>query len=404
MQELTISQCRQAIHNLQQMRPKQTEYTWHRHKSANEKMIAKSDLLDKHTISHFQTKLKMVSSAFNRLNEYIDENVKLFLSQIQKMETQALQDSLKWYVSKKLPQLREPSAIKPLNIHDEHMQILDIRMKIYCNWKYPGCCLFPRNGLYENMVSNDPLYLLDYEQSFLEDVKNTHNTTYRNRLRLYIMQVWHPKFTGRLLGTEKALPSKQFGFVFGAHFLNYLPMEGIQAVMHEVYDLLRPGGVAIFTYNNCEFPPTCRLFEQGKSPYTTWYDINKLLIKLEYNINYHYSVRGFDWFEVKKPGKLETIKGGQTMGRITQKPGIEEPKPKDRWNKQEILAIQQEAIDIGIDGPKEIKRAYSIDSLVKKIHNYKVQQAKLKADQNKMNELEKIKSERAKGDPFGRKE
>ena len=270
MQELTISQCRQAIHNLQQMRPKQTEYTWHRHKSANEKMIAKSDLLDKHTISHFQTKLKMVSSAFNRLNEYIDENVKLFLSQIQKIETQALQDSLKWYVSKKLPQLREPSAIKPLNIHDEHMQILDIRMKIYCNWKYPGCCLFPRNGLYENMVSNDPLYLLDYEQPFLEDVKNTHNTTYRNRLRLYIMQVWHPKFTGRLLGTEKALPSKQFGFVFGANFLNYLPMEGIQSVMQEVHDLLRPGGVAIFTYNNCEFPPTCRLFEQGKAPYTTW--------------------------------------------------------------------------------------------------------------------------------------
>ena len=181
-------------------------------------------------------------------------------------------------------------------------------------------------------------------------------------------------------------------------------MEGIQAVMQEVHDLLRPGGVAIFTYNNCEFPPTCRLFEQGKLPYTTWYDINKLLIKLGYNINYHYSVNGFDWFEVKKPGKLETIKGGQTMGRITQKPGIEEPKPKDRWNKQEILAIQQEAIDIGIDGPKEIKRAYSIDSLVKKIHNYKVQQAKLKADQNKMNELEKIKSERAKGDPFGRKE
>ena len=374
MKELRISQCRQAISGLKSLRPNNIKSSWKKHKQSHSRYI---------TDSHLQTKIKMVSSAFMRLDEQIDQSINEYNTQIKSLETQALKDSEQWYLIKKLPEITDHESFihRPIQILEKHHSVLDKRMKLYNDWHYPGLCIQPRHGWIENMASCDPLYIVDYKVAFTEPSKEVFNKQFQKRVRQYQQDVWHPK-CDRLF---HRLPQEQFGFILSFQWLDYLPIQGITKVLAEVKDLLRPGGTFLFSYNNCEYPASCKLFENGTHPYTTQTMVQEAVSQHDLVINYVYSDTGFDWMEVKKSGELQSVKHGQAVGKIW-KTEVEQPKPKDRWNKKEIEAIQQEAIDIGIDGPKEIKSAYSIPTLVKKIEIYKVQQAKLKAKANKQDQ------------------
>ena len=369
---------------LQKSRPDKVSYTWAQFKSNIHNKIDNYSVLTADQQSHLQTKLKMVTSAFGHVKEYIDECIDTVTEQIKQLEVTAYSQSLKWYVEKKLPEEADPKQVKhkPIKLLEGNHHILDKRMKLYNDWRFPGICIQPRHGWMDNMASCDPLYMVDYDQAHCKSSLEVFKTHFQKRIRFYKQNVWHPKAQKIF----ENLPPNQFGFIMSFNWLNYVPREGIQKVYEEIFELLRPGGTFMHTYNNCEYHHTCGLYENGTHPYITSAQIKKLANSVGFELVFEHSDRGFDWMEIKKPGKLQSVKHGPALGKICRDPEVEQPEAKKRWNKKEVLAIQQEAIDIGIDYPKRIKTVYSLDTLVKKIHDYKVKQAKLKAKTNKQNQ------------------
>ena len=97
-------------------------------------------------------------------------------------------------------------------------------------------------------------------------------------------------------------------------------MEVIKQYLNEMFVILKPGGIAMFTYNNCDLPGAVRNFEAGMFCYTP----KSLLIPMIEAQGFEI-VNSFDnskinrsWVEIKKPGELKTIKGGQTLAQIVE--------------------------------------------------------------------------------------
>jgi hypothetical protein len=112
------------------------------------------------------------------------------------------------------------------------------------------------------------------------------------------------------------LPTNQFGFIFSWNVFNYFPLRETQTYLEESFKLLRPGGVMMFSYNNCENVTCAGLFENGMRSWMT----EKLLIDTCKNIGFDIinsvTENEVNWVEIQKPGILKTVKASQAMGRI----------------------------------------------------------------------------------------
>jgi SAM-dependent methyltransferase len=201
-----------------------------------------------------------------------------------------------------------------LHINDETRSRVIVRLRSYTDWHYPGLEIGPGDGTWtEHMVASDPLYIVDVHNEFIDNTLNKFNPFYRNRLRPYLLK----SHTGPESFDLSALPQNQFGFVFSWNVFNYLPLAETRAYLNSIYNVLRPGGVAMFSYNNCDIPQMVEYVEQG---YRSWMP-SKLLIdackKLGFEIIATSSTElTVHWIEIKKPGELKTIKAHQTMGKI----------------------------------------------------------------------------------------
>lgn len=201
-----------------------------------------------------------------------------------------------------------------LHINDETRSRIVVRLRSYTDWHYPGMEIGPGDGVWtEHMVACDPLYVVDVHKEFLDNTLNKFNPIYRNRLRPYLLK----SHTGPDSFDLSALPQNQFGFVFAWNVFNYFPLAETTAYLSSIFKVLRPGGVAMFSYNNCDTPQMVEYVEQG---YRSWMP-SKLLINtcksLGFEIIANESTElSVHWIEIKKPGVLQTIKAHQTMGKI----------------------------------------------------------------------------------------
>jgi SAM-dependent methyltransferase len=125
------------------------------------------------------------------------------------------------------------------------------------------------------------------------------------------------------------LPKEQFGFILACNFIDKFPLPIIEAYLSEIFNLLRPGGVMLFTFNDCDIPHNIQLVERGYRPYTPGKEVRKLIKKLGYEIlNHHSESYGIAWFEIKKPGEIRSSRGGQPLGKICHYPiPVEKKKP-----------------------------------------------------------------------------
>lgn len=209
------------------------------------------------------------------------------------------------------------------------------KIKQYCDWHYPGLQINCNNNEWiDCMVAADPLYLTDSkeyrgyriidmplgiippEDTHLHNLISDYPSEYQNRLRLY-------SITGH---DFSALPIAQFSIIVCWGFLNYIELAGIAEYMRQMFNLLRAGGVFMFSYNNCDIVDSAKLAEDNAMSWASAFTIKQLcndigyeVITFEDHVNADTYIKHVSWCEIRKPGKLTTVKAHQVAGQILEK-------------------------------------------------------------------------------------
>lgn len=230
-----------------------------------------------------------------RHEEYLDKSEKIYLSS----ENDPPEYIFERY--KNGSQLKDPKIL----------ELLKSRIGSYITWQKPGLQIHPLNGNITDIIRGcDPLYLVDTTDQMLFYVKTLWNEKYQKRLRYYTID---EKVANPLL----QLPNNQIGLIVCVSYFDYKPLKIIVNFLKDFKKLLCDGGVAVFTYNNCSIPEGVDRVDKKFQTYVP----KELLLEIIENLGFEI-IKAVDasttvsWVEIKKPGELKTIKGGQTLAEI----------------------------------------------------------------------------------------
>lgn len=211
--------------------------------------------------------------------------------------------------------------------NEEIREIFFSRVSHYNRWQYPAIEIRPAFGQITDIIKGcDPLYLVDTDEKLLDNVKTRWTPTYQRRLRYYTINETNKNLF-------HALPDNQYGFVVSVDFFNYKTINIINNYLLEIFQKLRPGGTFMFNYNNCDLPYAARNVENNFCCYTPGHKLVELAKNAGFEITRQEDqFENISWLELKKPGELTSIKGGQTLGEILSfshvtKKQPPEPKP-----------------------------------------------------------------------------
>ena len=190
----------------------------------------------------------------------------------------------------------------------EVRKLIKGRLGHYISWKHPALEIGPGDGLWtQELVGFDPLYVADVHEEFLQSTAQKFNSLYQRRLRPY--HIAH--------GDLSALPKEQFGFIFAWNVFNYFSLDTIEMYLEQIKPLLKPGGVVMFSYNNCENYKSVEMFENHFMTYVPNKDLMAAVKRQGYNV---IAVRDeptmTSWVEISAPGELTSQRAGQTLGKI----------------------------------------------------------------------------------------
>jgi SAM-dependent methyltransferase len=262
---------------------------------------------------------------------------------------------------------------------------LQSRLSNYADWRWPGMIIRPGlENFVEHMVGCDPLYVVDRTHDLLQPCLARFPKTYQHRLRTYITNDWSDK---PLL---ERIPENQFGVCLAYNVFNFRPLEIIRQYLEEIYQKLRPGGVLLMTYNDCDRAPAVMLVEQFCASYTPGYLIRDLAQNVGFEQKHTWSDGGPSvWLELVKPGELVSLRGGQAMAEIKWINEIQNDidflrrKP---YTKEEIRQLQNHARELEIN-EKVIKRStpFELHTAIQETVAEKYRQQEIKRIENLKN-------------------
>lgn len=202
-------------------------------------------------------------------------------------------------------------AMRQMRMHPETKETVVAVIGRYADWQYPGLEIGPGDGTWTgNLVACEPLYIVDIHTEFLESTRIKFNERYQNKLRTYLTKETNLDM----------LPQNQFGFVFSWNVFNYLTTDLIDAYLTEIYKVLKPGGVLMFSYNNADRPGCAALVETGFMSYMPKSLLIELAIKKGYEIIAAQDLEEtISWVELRKPGVLSTVKAQPIVGHVGKK-------------------------------------------------------------------------------------
>ena len=270
-------------------------------------------------IDNFSSDLEFDFDTINQSVKQFENTVLLLKSKLQSIileqELEYYAASQRLYEDEMIWETNEYILDRKLSMTSEERNIILHRIKLFTDWRTPGMILRPgKEDFIESLVPLDPLYLIDQHEELLSPSVDKFDEPYRRRLRQYIVDDRKDKEIFRLL------PNNQFGFVFAYNYFNYKPLSLIFKYLDELYVKLRPGGRLLFTYNDCDFSQAVILTERSFMCYTPGRHIRshaeKLGFELECN---HCTPANAAWLELKKPGEIESLRGGQTLAKIIPK-------------------------------------------------------------------------------------
>ena len=305
---------------------------------------------DHECVSDINEKLDQLYKITQSLNHVLDSSVELIDT-----ELQVLADELIRVPYNRAPIEFERDERKTILSQDVE-NIISTRISQYTSWQHAVLEIGPGDGKWTyNLVSGDPLYLLDIHREFLDSSIKQFREEYRKKIRLY-------QIGANVLKTDvdmSALPKKQFGFIFAWNVFDYLPLGFIEAYLYQCFELLKPGGVMMFSYNDCEKKLCAELAETKFKSWVPKWKLNEIITKIGFEIiTYESKEELVNWAEIKRPGKLKSIRASQPLAGIhtdpTRKPV--DTAPERTYNKQQSDRLKQIAIQMNLGSAEDIMR------------------------------------------------
>jgi hypothetical protein len=270
-------------------------------------------------LSNFKQQL---DAQYNEITQHIDQfelqlnqlkhAVKL---QIELEEKYWFQESYRLYDQ----EMRNDSAEHILNrrpaLDEDTENLLRARIQNYVDWQHPGMIIQPGlEKFVEDMVGFDPLYLVAQQHDLLVPAFDRFPEEYQRRLRLYTVR---EDVDQEILDK---IPAGQIGFCLVYNFFEFKPFEIVRKYLTEIYQKLKPGGTLIMTFNDCDRDKAVKLAEQHYACYTPGSMIQQFADTVGYIQIFSWNNNGpTTWIELRKPGVLTSLRGGQTLAKIVHK-------------------------------------------------------------------------------------
>jgi len=193
-------------------------------------------------------------------------------------------------------------------------QMISNRIKSYADWKYSGLIIRPGVETFiSDLVALDPLYIVDYSKELLQPALSIFPEEYRRRLRIYQQD---PCSTDVLT----TMPDNQFGMCLAFNFFEFTTLEVVEKYLKSIFTKLRPGGVLAMTFNDCDRAHCVALVEKNFCFYTPGNRVKTIAKSIGYRQLFSWTdTNNLTWLELRKPGELESIRGGQTLAKILDK-------------------------------------------------------------------------------------
>ena len=276
-----------------------------------------------HTVKHQQPSLNpydaVLDTQFNELSTGVNKfgnTVEQLKSSLKKrifdLEPEMFRESERVFYHEMPFETNEYILNRRLRLDNQSLVELQGRIKILTDWRLPGMMLRPGLETFiEEMVPMDPLYLVDTHQDLLTPSMQKFTIEYQKRLRPYVID---DRQAGPIM---TQLPDNQFGFVFAFNFFNFRPLTLVQRYLTELHSKLRPGGVLIMTYNNCDRSHGVGLAERNWMLYTP----KRLILEHAYTLGFELMTDrdgqgDVSWLELKRSGDIDSLRGGQTLAKI----------------------------------------------------------------------------------------
>ena len=308
------------------------------------------------------TKQIGIQQSFDQYEQCLNQLKSLIKAQTEAEEKYWFQDSYTLY--EKLYETSEYILNRRPDIDTEIENLYKSRIMKYADWHYSAMIIRPgTESFINNMVAYDPLYLIDEKHELLTPALNMFNKVYQRRLRTYVV---NERTDEEILGK---LPNDQFGMCLAYNYFNYRPFEVLKKYLIEIYQKLKPGGILIMTFNDCDRVSAVKLVESKFCSYTPGYLVRELAERVGYEIEFSWNDPGpSTWIEFKKPGNLSSLKGGQALAKImmdeeilvendkkiARKLGILDSDPELYERVQQFKNDRKLAIEFGIEGIDDI--------------------------------------------------
>jgi hypothetical protein len=207
-------------------------------------------------------------------------------------------------------------VIQLFELDENQTDYITTRIGSYSDFLYPSLLLYPREKkwLMSTIVASDPLYLVQHSSIELDNLIEDFSEVYKNRLRCYNTNDF------------SILPQQQFRFVLLWDVLNYVSIDQFDYYLKEMFNLIKPGGSCMLSYNNCDLEGSAKLAELNAASYANARIIKNLsenigfeLIKLEDLPTSDAFATHISWVELRKPGTLSTVKAHQALAKIIEK-------------------------------------------------------------------------------------
>lgn len=258
---------------------------------------------------------QMLKQVFDKFEQELEKHRFKVNEQISVIEKSWFAESYRLFNQEMHNETKEDIKFRSPQISKEAELFIQSRIVRLTGWKRTAMILRPGfESWIHDMVSCDPLYLVDISHDLLTPALSSFNQVYQQRLRTYVVDEQQDQ---KIL---KDLPKDQFGLILAYNFFNFRPFELIKQWLLEFYEILRPGGNLLMTINDCDRDKGVMLAEQHFCCYTPGSLVCALAESIGFETTFVWHDDGAStWLEFVKPGEFESLRGGQTLAKIIPK-------------------------------------------------------------------------------------
>jgi hypothetical protein len=268
----------------------------------------RQQLIDKHHQIHqnFDDFVKLIEQAKQEAQQEIDLKEQYWLEETHRLYDQEMVNDSDEHILNRRPKLS-----------DEHDNIIRARIKNFSNSLHPGMIIRPGLETFiQDMVSFDPLYLVDHNDNMLFPSMIEFPDQYRRRLRPCTVNE-RDQSTAIL----NRLPDNQFAMCLAYNFFEFKPLPVIERWLTEIFAKLKPGGRLMMTFNDCDNEKAVRLAENYYACYTPGRMVRRIAEQIGYEIYFVWNDNvPTTWIELQRPGTLATLRGGQALAKVVHLP------------------------------------------------------------------------------------